>query len=144
MHVLGGHAQNSGRAAVEVEYIRHDQVAAPGAVDDAAGEEHAQKEDPVDELRAGAGQADLITEPVDIEEWRGELKEDKYGGVEIDERALWGVSQLDITDEATRPSFGSREQAHVGYSQIRGYTPRQHSPRAQGTRDQRFRGTRRS
>lgn len=92
MRVLGSHAQNSGRVAVEVEHICHDQVAAPGAVDDTAGEEHAQKEHPVDKLRAGAGQADLVAEPVDIEEWRGELKEDKDGGVEIDERALWGVS----------------------------------------------------
>lgn len=88
VHVPGSHTQNSGGVAVEVEYIRHNQVAAPGAVDDAAAEERTQKEEPVDELRAGAGQADLVAKPVDIEEWRGELKKDKYGGVEIDKRAL--------------------------------------------------------
>lgn len=73
---------------MEVEYIRHDQVAAPGTVNDAAGEKRAQEEEPINKLRTGAGQADLVAEPVDIEEWRGELKKDKYWGVEIDERAL--------------------------------------------------------
>lgn len=88
VHVPGSYAQDSWGVAIEVKYIRHDQVATPGAVDDATGEEHAQEEEPVDELRAGAGQADLVAEPVDVEEWGRELKKDKDGGVEIDERAL--------------------------------------------------------
>jgi len=59
-----------------------------GAPDEAAGEEDEEEEEAVVELEAGAGEVELVEEPVDVEEGGGELVEDEGWGVEVDEGAL--------------------------------------------------------
>lgn len=59
-----------------------------GAPDEAAGEEDEEEEEAVVQLEAGAGEIELVEEPVDVEERRGELVEDEGRGVEVDEGAL--------------------------------------------------------
>ncbi len=59
-----------------------------GAPDEAAGEEGDEQEDAVVELGARAGHVDLVEEPVEVEEGRGELVQDEGRAVVVDERSL--------------------------------------------------------
>jgi hypothetical protein len=61
-----------------------------GAVQQAGAGKGAQQEDAVDELQRAAGEVELVAEPVDVEEGRGELVEDEGGCVVVDERSLRG------------------------------------------------------
>ena len=63
-----------------------------GAPEEAAGHECQEQEDAVDELQCGAREGELVAEPVDVEEGRGELVEDKGWRVEVYEGALGYVS----------------------------------------------------
>ena len=54
----------------------------------AAAEERADQEEPVDELDFPACELEFIAEPVDVEERRRELEEDEDAGVVVHERAL--------------------------------------------------------
>ena len=65
-----------------------------GAPEEAAGHECQEQEDAVDELQGGAGEVELIAEPVDVEEGGGELVEDEGWGVEVHEGALRCVSSF--------------------------------------------------
>jgi hypothetical protein len=58
------------------------------APDDAAAEEGGCQKGAVDGLVDAAGELELVAEPVDVEEWGGELVEEEDGGVEIDEGSL--------------------------------------------------------
>lgn len=60
-----------------------------GAPHQAAGEEGGDQHEAVVELGAGAGHAQLVEEPVDVEEGRGELPEDEDGTVVVDEWPLF-------------------------------------------------------
>ena len=61
------------------------------APEEAGGEEGGDEEDAVVELEGGAGEAELVEEPVDVEEGGGELVEDEGRGVEVEDRPLEGV-----------------------------------------------------
>jgi hypothetical protein len=65
-----------------------------GAPEEAAGHEGQEQEDAVDELQGGAGEGELVAEPVDVEEGGGELVEDEGWGVEVHEGALECVSSF--------------------------------------------------
>ena len=58
--------------------------------EETATEEGDEQEDAVDELGERASHVEFVEEPVEVEEGRRELVEDKRGGVEVDERALCG------------------------------------------------------
>lgn len=56
--------------------------------DNPTGEECGCEKGAVDGLVDGAGEVEFVAEPVDVEEWGGELVEEEYGGVEVDEWSL--------------------------------------------------------
>ena len=58
------------------------------APEEAAGHECKEQEDTVDKLEGGAGERELVAEPVDVEEGRGELVEDERWCVEVHEGSL--------------------------------------------------------
>lgn len=59
-----------------------------GSPDEATAEEGRQQDDAVVPLVFGARQVQLVEEPVDVEEWGGELVEDERGTIEIEEGSL--------------------------------------------------------
>lgn len=59
-----------------------------GAPDETAAEEGDEQEDAVVELGARARHVDLVEEPVEVEEGRGQLVEDEGWTVVVDERSL--------------------------------------------------------
>ena len=56
---------------------------------EAAGKERGEKQDAVIPLHAGAGEMQLVEEPVNIEKGRGELVENESRSVKIHEGALF-------------------------------------------------------
>ncbi len=60
-----------------------------GSPDETAAEEGGEEEDAVVPLGKGAGHAEFVKEPVEIEEGRGEFVEDECWAVEVYEGALF-------------------------------------------------------
>lgn len=68
--------------------IEEDAQGGVGAPDEAAAEEGREEDDAIGELEIGAGEGELVEEPVDVEEGRRELVEDECGRVEVEEGSL--------------------------------------------------------
>lgn len=88
---VGGGGGEVGEGRVRAEGgvdVGEDLVGLVGAVDEAGGEEGEEEGEAVVELELGPGEAELVAEPVDVEEGGGELPEDEDGGVVVDEGSL--------------------------------------------------------
>ena len=59
-----------------------------GSPDETAAGEGGDKEHAIVPLEFGAGELELVEEPVDVEEGRGELIEDEYGAVVVE---IWSL-----------------------------------------------------
>ena len=70
-------------------HVAEDPDGAVDAPDQAAAEECDDEEDAVDGLVDGAGEFELVAEPVDVEEGAAQLVEEEDGGGEVDEGALY-------------------------------------------------------
>jgi len=69
-------------------HVAEDVVGAVKAPHDAAAEKGAGQDGAVDGLVDGAGEVELVAEPVDVEEGRGELIEQEDWAVEVEEGSL--------------------------------------------------------
>lgn len=68
--------------------------------DEAARKKCGEESEAVVELNFGAGEVELVAEPVDIEEWGGEFEEDEGWGIEVDKGPLprRDFQQCDLKD----------------------------------------------
>lgn len=58
------------------------------APDDTTTEESGCQENAIDSLIGGTGQIQLITEPMNVQEWRRKLVEQEDGSIEVNKRSL--------------------------------------------------------
>lgn len=108
-----------------VECAPHVLVDAEGLVSapaETAGEEGGEEADAVDELAFGAGEVQFVKEPVEVEEWGGELVKDEGRGVVVNE---WALRRLAYAPLFSR-NRGSTYEAKREHSQRRNCM-RQHS-----------------
>lgn len=71
-------------------YVREDVDAVDAAPDQTAEEKRGDEDDAVNQLVNGAGQLELVHEPVHVQGRRGELVEDKDWAVVVEEGTLCG------------------------------------------------------
>ena len=109
--VQGSEVDLGGRWSV-VECAPHVLVNAEGLVStpaETAGEESGEEADTVDELALGAGEVQFVKEPVEVQEWRGELVKDESRGVVVNEWALeTAISIWAFVSEASRINLRSQ------------------------------------
>ena len=85
VHVVLGCGVSLGNRTVD---IAEDQVAAVVAPDNATAEEGRSEECAVDSLVDGAGEVELVAEPVNVEERARKLVQKEDRSVVVEERAL--------------------------------------------------------
>lgn len=86
VHEVLGRGVSLGNCAVDVSENQDTAVVAP---DEAAAEEGRGEESAVHSLVDRAGEVELVTEPVNVQEWARKLIQEEHRRIVVEERTLW-------------------------------------------------------